>query len=177
MPKVFDERLQELTHTTIGIGALVSVVYTFAALAQLLVGRLIDKYPIKSILLPIVLLQAPLLFLSCSAENWAMLTAAVTMMFFVFGQIPINDAMVARYTADEWRSRVFALRYVVSFGASALAVPLIAVLHRADNGFREVFLALAAVALCTLAASFLLPSPSRERAAAALLAQPAAGDD
>ncbi len=31
--------------------------------------------------------------------------------------------------ANEWRSRVFAVRYVVSFGASTLAVPLVAVVH------------------------------------------------
>jgi hypothetical protein len=35
-----------------------------------------------------------------------MLLVAVAMMFFVFGQIPINDAMIARYTAEEWRARV-----------------------------------------------------------------------
>jgi hypothetical protein len=85
--------------------------------------------------------------------------------------------MVARYAANEWRSRVFALRYVVSFGASALAVPLVAVLHRSSGGFQQVFVVLAAIALCTLAASFLLPSPASEREAAEAMAQPAGGDD
>ncbi len=47
-------------------------------------------------------------------------------MFVVFGQIPINDAIVARYTDERWRGRVYALRYVASFGASTLAVPLVA---------------------------------------------------
>ena len=175
MPKLFDERLRALTDTTFGIGALVAAVYALAAVAQLCVGQLIQRFPLKSIFLPVALMQAPLLYLAGSAENWAMLAAAVAMMFFVFGQIPINDAMVARYAANEWRSRVFALRYVVSFGASALAVPLVAVLHR-NGGFRELFVVLAAVALCTLAAAFLLPGPASERAAAAL-AQPAGGDD
>ena len=40
-----------------------------------------------------------------SLENWAMLGGRRSaMMFFVFGQIPINDAMVARYT-DEHSAR------------------------------------------------------------------------
>lgn len=175
MPKLFDERLTALTDTTFGIGALVSAVYTLAAVAQLCVGWLIDRYPLKAVFLPVVLMQAPLLYLAGTAQNWAMLAAAIAMMFFVFGQIPINDAMVARYAVDEWRSRVFALRYVVSFGASTLAIPLVAGLHRVDDGFRYVFITLAAVALCTLLAALLLPGARRERPEASAVA--AAGDD
>ena len=39
MPKLFDERLAALTQTTLGIGVLVSLIYAFAAIAQLLVAR------------------------------------------------------------------------------------------------------------------------------------------
>src|SRR5882762_4150236 len=42
MPKVFEERLQALTQTNLGIGALVAFVYTLAAFAQLAMGSLID---------------------------------------------------------------------------------------------------------------------------------------
>jgi hypothetical protein len=79
------------------------------------------------------------------------------MMFFIFGQIPINDAMIARYTDEGWRSRVFAVRYVVSFGASSLSVPLVAFLHDSGGGFERVFTVLSAVAAVTFAASLLFP--------------------
>jgi hypothetical protein len=46
-------------------------------------------------------------------------------MFVVFGQVTVNDAMVANFVAPQWQSRVFALRYCLSFGASATAIPLI----------------------------------------------------
>ena len=68
------------------------------------------------------------------------------MMLAVFGQIPLNDAIVGRYCADEYRARVLAVRYVVSLGVAAVAVPLIAVLHRTEGGFSNVFLVLAALA-------------------------------
>ena len=49
MPKVFDERLTALTQTTLGIGVLVSMVYAFAAMAQLVVGHLIDRHSLRSV--------------------------------------------------------------------------------------------------------------------------------
>jgi hypothetical protein len=41
------------------------------------------------------------------------------MMFAIFGQVTINDTMVASYTSDAWRSRAYAIRYFMSFGARA----------------------------------------------------------
>ena len=43
MPKVFDERLRALTETNVGIGALVAVVYSIAAFAQVLMGTLMSQ--------------------------------------------------------------------------------------------------------------------------------------
>lgn len=158
MPKIFDERLAALVHTTSGIGTLVAVVYAIAALAQLLVGRLIDRYSLRGVFLPLAVLQVPLLLLAGALNGWAMLLATFAMMFVVFGLIPINDAMVARYAHDSWRSRVYAVRYVVSFGASLPAIPLVAYLQPQAGGFAPLFAVLAAIALGTLAAALFFPS-------------------
>lgn len=157
MPKLFDERLTALTRTTLGVGAMVSLVYVLAAVAQLIVGFLIDRHPLHRVFVCIALGQAPLLLLAGWLDGAPMLAVAIAMMFFVFGQIPINDAMVARHTDDSWRSRVYALRYVMSFGASAAAVPLVAMMHGAASGFRGLYLVLAVFALGTLAAALLFP--------------------
>jgi hypothetical protein len=87
-----------------------------------------------------------------------MLAAALAMMLAIFGQIPLNDAIVGKYVADEYRARVFAVRYVVSLGVAAVGVPLIALLHRTEGGFRNVFLVLAALAAGMLAASLFFPA-------------------
>ena len=166
MPKIFDERLSELVSTTLGIGILVSFVYAFAALAQLVVGHFLDRGALKSVLVSVIGLQVPLLTAAAFFENYLMLAVALAMMFFVFGQIPINDAMVARYSDEAWRSRIFALRYVVSFGASACAVPLVAATYRYSSDFRYLFFALAAMALLMFTAAVLLPSHEQQRAPA-----------
>src|SRR5688500_4466551 len=167
MPKVFDERLAALTQSNFGIGALVAFVYSLAALAQLAMGALIDRFEMRRLMIGIALLQIPLLAIAANLEGWAMLAAALAMMLAVFGQIPLNDSIVGKYVADEYRARVLSVRYVVSLGVAAVAVPLIAVLHRTDGGFGNVFLVLAALAAGMLIASFFFPSRGRIAAAAA----------
>jgi MFS family permease len=158
MPKVFDERLSALTRTNLGIGALVAFVYTVAAFAQVAMGTLIDRFEMRRLMIGVALAQIPLLLLAANVEGWTMLAAAILMMLAVFGQIPLNDAIVGKYCADEYRSRVYAVRYVVTLGVAAVAVPLIAVLHRTEGGFRNVFLVLAVLAAAILCASLFVPS-------------------
>jgi MFS family permease len=164
MPRLFDARLTQLVHTTTGIGSLISAVYVIAAMAQLLVGQLIDRRSLKSVFLTLALLQAPLLLLAGLLTDWSMLALSVAMMFVIFGLIPINDAMVARYTEESWRSRVYALRYVVSFGASLPAIPLVAWLQPQAAGYVPLFAVLAAVACGTLVAALYFPADARGRA-------------
>jgi MFS family permease len=162
MPKVFDERLAALTSTNFGIGVLVCITYLIAAMAQLVVGRWIDRRSVKGVFVVVAAMQIPLLYAAGSLAGYAMLLVAVAMMFFVFGQIPINDAMIAKYTAEEWRARAYAVRYVVSFAASATAVPLIAWVHRTHGDFQPLFAILAALAALILVSALAFPA---ERAA------------
>lgn len=158
MPKVFQERMAMFTQSGLGIGMLVSIVYCIAALAQLVVGSLIDRIDLKSVFVPVSLLQIPFLFLAGTLDGAAMMVVAVLMMLMVFGQIPLNDAVIARYTRDEYRARAYSVRYVVSLGVAAVAVPLIAFLHRTTGGFQNVFTVLSLLAALTFAAALLLPS-------------------
>jgi MFS family permease len=158
MPKVFDERLRDLTESTFGVGALVAVVYSFAALAQLVMGALIDRTELRRLMIGVALVQIPMLWLAANLQGWAMLAIALLMMLAVFGQIPLNDAIVGRYVADEYRARVLGVRYVVSLGVAAIAVPMIAGLHGTAGGFANVFLVLAALAGTMLVATFFFPT-------------------
>jgi hypothetical protein len=134
-------------------------------MAQLLVGSLIDRISLRTALLGVVALQAPLFLLAIGGSGWGLVAAAIGIMFFVFGQIPINDAMVARYTSDRWRARAYGLRYVASFLGSAGAVTLVSSLH-AGGGFSSVFVALAGVAVLALVAAVMLPRIGEPPAAA-----------
>ena len=165
MPKVFDERLRALTQTNFGLGALVAFVYSVAAFAQVLMGTLIDRFEMKRLMIAVGLVQIPLLALAASLDGWAMLAVALCMMMAIFGQIPLNDAIVGKYVADEYRARVLSVRYVVSLGVAAVGVPLISVLHRTEGGFRNVFLVLAALAGAVMVSAFFFPSKEKFRPA------------
>lgn len=158
LPKIFEDRLTDITQTTFGIGALVSVVYVLASLAQLLVGYFIDRFALKMVFIAVVFFQAPALYAAGFVDNYAMLIVAIVMMFVVFGQIPINDAMVAHYMPESWRSRVYAARYVLTFGASAAAVPVVAFLYDRTGGFELTFTIMAVFAVGTLLAALAMPT-------------------
>ena len=158
MPKVFDERLSALTQTNFGIGLLVAVVYTMAAFAQVLMGALIDRMELRRLMIGVGLVQIPMLWLAANLDGWAMLVVALLMMLAVFGQIPLNDAIVGRFVADEYRARVLGVRYVVSLGVAAVAVPMIATLHKTAGGFSNVFLVLSVLAAGVFLASFFFPT-------------------
>ncbi len=125
-PKLFQERLSDLLASPQILGVVVSLAYAFGAVAQLIMGRLIDRLNLK---LPFVFLtfcQVPLLLALAYGHGSAVVLFGALFMFAVFGQVTVNDAMVAHFVAPQWQARVFALRYFLSFGASAAAIPMIA---------------------------------------------------
>jgi len=60
--------------------------------------------------------------------------------------------VLARYTADAWRGRVYAVRYFLLFISAALAIGMIALLHE-RGGFALVLAANAGIALSMFVAT------------------------
>ena len=120
--QLMTERLKGIIDDPATLGVLLAVVYTIASFAQLVVGKLIDRHPLKRVYLPIVAAQVPLFLLAAQAQGWALYVAALGFMIFVFGAIPFVDAMIVQYVDDRMRSRVSGMRLAVSFGVSSLAV-------------------------------------------------------
>ena len=101
-------------------------------------------------------LQAVFFALMYRLTGLAALAVAVACMLVVFGQIPINDVLVGRITRSAWRSRVYSLRYIVTFSVMASTLPVIAGIH-AGWGFAALFLVLAVAASGIFAAVLVLP--------------------
>jgi MFS family permease len=158
LPKLFSDRMSDLIATPIGISLLVFGVYLAGALAQLIIGRLVDRFTLKQIFVPVSFLQAPCLLLAGLTDSWWLVLPCLGLMFAIFGQVTINDAMVAKYTSDEWRARAYSLRYLLSFGASATAVPLIALIYELGGGFPMLFGVLAALGLSIFLAALVFPN-------------------
>ncbi|OLF52274.1 MFS transporter [Pseudomonas chlororaphis] len=163
-PKLFQERLHDLFASPQTLGLVVSLAYAFGAVAQLSIGRVLHRFSLKWPFILLTLCQAPLLFGLAQVEGWPLIVLGAAFMFVVFGQVTVNDAMVANFVAPQWQSRVFALRYCLSFGASATAIPLIALVEP-RQGLAGLYLVLGGFAALTFAAAVIFPRTPSEVAA------------
>jgi hypothetical protein len=94
--------------------------------------------------------------LMTQVSGFMLLIVALVFMLIVFGQISINDVLVGRMVKRKWRSRAYAIRYVVSFTVMASTVPLIAWVHGAW-GFDRLFSLLTISALLIFITTLFLP--------------------
>src|SRR5262249_39554345 len=89
----------------------------------LTVGRLVERWPAHLLLAAVALLQLGGLIWAANARG-AMLVAALALtMAAIYAQVTVNDLVIARYTADAWRGRVYSVRYFLTFLASGAASP------------------------------------------------------
>jgi len=154
------ERLRGVVDSPTRVGALLATVYAVASITQLVVGKLIDRYPLKPLYLVMVLGQVPLLLLASRAQGWWIFVALLGTMAMIFGAIPFTDAMIARYVDDRLRSRVAGMRLTVAFGFSSAAVWLLGPMVKA-NGFGAMLAVMAGFSLLSALALSALPSERR----------------
>ncbi len=157
LPKLFDDGLAGIADGALGVGALVSLVIAIAAFAQIGVGWLIDRYPAKPVWIAVLFAQAPLIAAAGVLAGHGLIVVALAMMMVVVGEIPIQDALVTRYTAETWRARIFGIKYLLGLGASAVAAPLVAGLHGISGGFLWLFIGLGGSAALVGIIAFWLP--------------------
>ncbi len=161
------ERLKGRVEDPATLGALLAAVYAVASFAQIVVGKLIDRYPMKYVYLPIVAAQVPLFALAAYTQGYALYVLLFLFMLFVFGAVPFIDSMIVLYVDDGMRSRVAGMRLAVSFGISSLAVYLLGPTVKA-SGFTTLLLLMAGIsALTTLFVSLLPESVPAARVASA----------
>lgn len=159
------ERLGGIVTDPATLGLLLAAVYAVSSLSQVVVGRLLDRVPLKRLQLGIVLLQAPLLAAASVAQGWWLYAALVGVMVLIFGAIPFTDAVIVRYVDDHMRSRVAGLRLTLSLGFSSLAVWSLGPVVKAA-GFGTLFMVMAGISLCTAAALTAMPGEPRRASAA-----------
>jgi len=155
--QLLGERFRGLIDDPATIGALLAIVYTIASLAQVVVGRLIDRVSLKKLYLALVLAQIPWLLLAAHSSGWWLFASLLGAMVCIFGAIPFTDAMIVRYVDDSVRSRVAGMRLTVSLGVSSLAVWLLGPVVKTAS-FATLFMGMAAIAALTAAVVLLLPA-------------------
>jgi len=158
LPKLFDDRLGALAQGTLGVGAMVSVVYGIAGFAQIIVGRLAERRRLKPLYLALYALQAPLLLLAGFIAGAPLLAVCIAFVFVNVGVLPVGDGLLARFTPPRWRATVYGVKFVAALGVAALGVPLVALTRDATGDFTLLFVVLAALAASVVAAASFLPN-------------------
>ena len=164
--QLLTERLHGIVSDPGTLGLVLAGVYAVAACTQVVVGRLIDRLPMKPLFLAIVGVQVLVFLLAAQASGWLWVLAVTACMVSIFGAIPFNDAMVVRYIDDAMRSRVSGMRLAVSFSVGSAAVWALGPVVK-HHGFAQLQLALAGVALVTVVVVSLLPGEKAFAAARA----------
>lgn len=170
IPKIVDERMAGEIPLLL-IGSVATGILLFGGAAQLIVGRLVSRFAPHILFAAIGIMQVGGVLLSYVATGPALLAALAIAIAAIYAQVTVGDVVIARYTADAWRGRIFAVRFFLTFISSGLAVLLIAALH-GKGGFGLVLMVTAAFAgLFAIAALAIAILASRAEANAQ--AQPA----
>jgi MFS family permease len=173
LPKVFDERLQNLARDLTGwlasgglpgggdiattIGALAFWVFAVASMAQLVVGSLLDRFSPRSVFLGAAAVQIFFFALMPGLRDGWAFAAALGFMLGAFGQIPINDFMIGKMATGAARARIYGIRYVVAFTVLATSLPLIGFVYE-NYGFDTLFRVMASAAAVILVLTACLPA-------------------
>ncbi len=154
LPKIVDERVGNGI-SLLMVGGVTTAVFLCGAVAQLTVGRLVERFPLHILFAIAAVMQFSGVLWAAYASGISLIFALAFTMAAIYGQITLNDLVIARYTADAWRSRVYAVRYFLTFMVSGVAVSMIALLY-ARGGFNLVLGATAVIALGFLVAVLLI---------------------
>lgn len=138
LPKIVDERMGDTSLPIMLIGSLATAVFICGAATQLVVGRLVERYKPVGVFVGTSILQLIGLAVAWASTGIPMLVGLAVAMAGIYGQITVNDVVVARFTADAWRGKVYAVRFFLGFGTAGLAVAVIGYLHE-HGGFGPVF--------------------------------------
>lgn len=171
LPKIVDERAGSDLPLFL-VGSLATAVFMCGAVAQIAMGRLVERFPPYQLFAVIVVFQLLGILWASYASGAMLLVALAIAMAAIYGQVTVGDLVVARYTADAWRGRVYAVRYFLTFISAGAAVSIIAYLY-GRGGFDLLLLSIAGIAFVLVLGVFgfvaLVSGVERERR----LAQPA----
>ena len=145
LPKIVDERLSRDLPLLL-VGSIATAVLVCGALAQLAVGRLVEWVPPHVIFAIVTGLGFLGNLWAAYAGGTALLVALAIAVAAIYGQVTVNDMIMARYTADAWRGRVYAVRYFLLFISAGAAIGMISLLHE-SGGFTLVLGVNAVIAL------------------------------
>ena len=158
IPRMFEVSMPGVSADIAVTGALAALVYAVAAWTQLAVGRLIDRRRIKPVLVFVAAGQPVMIGLMATQTDYGLLAVSLAAMAFVFGQIPIADAVLARYVPDQWRAKALSVKFMLNLVIGAMALMMARTILAGGGGFETLMMVLAMAAGFVVLAALLLPA-------------------
>ena len=157
IPRIFEVNLSGISVDIAITGLLAGIVYAIASLSQVGVGYLIDRYSPKLILGFVGIGQFLLIYLSSLYIDYALFFVMLMAMFFVFGQVPITDAILVRYVDDQWRARILSVKFLINLCAGASVLPLVSLFLGYGYTFSDLLTILSCLAIFVVISAYMLP--------------------
>jgi hypothetical protein len=104
------------------VSGLATMVFLCGAVAQLSIGRLVDRVQPHYLLAAVALAQLLGIAWVYVAAGWQVLPALALSIAAIYAQVTVNDIVLARYTPQAWRGRIYAMRFFLIFAPAGLAV-------------------------------------------------------
>ena len=157
IPRIFEVNLSGISVDIAITGLLAGIIYAIASLSQVGVGYLIDRYSPKIILGFVGIGQFFLIYLSSLYIDYALFFVMLMAMFFVFGQVPITDAILVRYVDDQWRARILSVKFLINLCAGASVLPLVSLFLGYGYTFSDLLTILSCLAIFVVISAYMLP--------------------
>ena len=173
LPKLVEQRVaSDISLTKVGV--LATCVFLCGGMAQFTMGRMVERVVPHLIMSAIAAIQVVGVLLAYWASGWWLLPSLALAVAAIYGQVTVNDLVLARYTPAPWRGRIYAIRFFLIFTMAGPAAWGIGRLY--EQGGFNVVLGVGAViaalgALNTFAISVLVTGAENRRAAARREAQ------
>jgi MFS family permease len=153
LPKILDARMGRQLPLA-AVGGLATAVFLCGAVAQLSVGRLVERFPPHYLIAGVGLLQLFGVAWVYYAAGWQLVMALAVSIAAIYAQVTVNDIVLARYTPPGWRGRIYALRFFLIFTSAGPAVWGIGLLY--DRGGFGLVLWITAIVAAVFAVNCLI---------------------
>jgi len=168
LPKLVEQRITTGIPLT-AVGVLATAVFLCGGLAQFTMGRMVDRVTPHLIMSFVAGIQVFGILFALYLSGWWLLPGLALAVAAIYGQVTVNDLVLARYTPPGWRGRIYAIRFFLIFTMAGPAAWGIGKLY--DQGGFDIVLWVGAViavlgALNTFAISALVTGEEKRRAAA-----------
>ena len=139
---VFETRFQATSVLWLGLAT--SMIYVISGFAQYGLGRrIIDRYPLKHTYVIASALQVVAMLGLALGNGYVALAGAIFSAVLSAAAGPVENILIARYTPSRYHGLGFGAKFVVAFGASPLAILLIARVRESTGNLDLLFLGLA----------------------------------